>query len=408
MSRHTARILAIGDELLLGRTVDTNSAFLARWCADRGLTVTGVQILGDDEATLVAAIKAAASASDLVLVTGGLGPTEDDRTRHALAGAMGAKLEASARAWNQIERYWGKLRPGPVPVSNKRQALMPVGARVLKNDRGTAPGMLGQVQGAWIACMPGVPHEMFAMAERLSTQLPRLIPGLRVPEVGEVHFAGLGESSAQDQLGALLSPGPVQVGITAHELGHITVRVVGSATAVRKRCAAVRNILKPYLLPEAGLAPSLVAVLTKRGQTITSAESCTCGAIAGMLGAVPGCSAVLQEALVAYHNEVKAGYLGVSAVDLKRHGAVSEQVVAQMARGALARSGASLALATSGIAGPDGGTRAKPVGTVWMAAALGSRVVTRHSHIRGDRSRVQQRAAASALLLGWQLLTGAV
>ena len=407
-ARHSARILAIGDELLLGRTVDTNSAWLARWCADRGFTVTGMQVMPDDEDLLVATLREAAIAADLVVVTGGLGPTEDDRTRHALARAMEVPLQESAAAWKQVTAYWGRLRRGTPPASNKRQALVPKGAKLLKNDRGTAPGLFGYCHGAWIACMPGVPHEMKAMADRLGKQLPTLIDGLRVPQVGEVHFAGLGESSAQDLLGELLSGDKPRVGITAHELGHITVRAVGSASAVAKRCAAVRRVLKPYLLPEAGLAPSLVAVLAANKQTITAAESCTCGHIAAMLGAVPGASAILRQTHVTYHNAAKQALVGVSEADLKRHGAVSEEVVRQMARGALQAAGADLAVATSGIAGPDGGTAAKPVGTVWIAAATPTACVAKCTHIRGDRVRVQKRAAASALLLGWQLLTGRV
>lgn len=408
-ARHTARILAIGDELLLGRTVDTNSAWLARWCIDRGFRVTGVQILGDDEASLVYAMRESAIAADLVLVTGGLGPTEDDRTRHALASAMETPLEESAAAWKQVSAYWGKLGRGQQPpASNRRQALTPKGATLLRNDRGTAPGLLGSCHGAWIACMPGVPHEMKAMAERLGQQLPKRFPDLFVPTVGEVHFAGLGESSAQDMLGVLLSGETPRVGITAHELGHITVRCVGTATAVKRRCAAVRKVLKAHLVPEAGLAPSLVARLIVKGQIITAAESCTCGHIAAMIGAVPGASNVLRQTYVTYHNDAKQRLVGVDPGDLKLHGAVSQAVVEQMARGALAAAGADLAVASSGIAGPDGGTKAKPVGTVWIAAAMGDRVVSKLTHVRGDRERVQRRAAASALLLGWQLLTGVV
>ena len=406
-ARHTARILAIGDELLLGRTVDTNSAWLSRWCSDRGFRVTGMQVLADDEWTLVAAMREAAIAADLVLVTGGLGPTEDDRTRHALASAMEVPLQQSAAAWKQISAYWGKLGRGKLPpASNQRQALTPKGAKLLRNDRGTAPGLLGNCHGAWIACMPGVPHEMKAMAERLGQQLPGLYADLSVPTVGEVHFAGLGESTAQDLLGELLCGEAPRVGITAHESGHITVRCVGSPTAVTRRCGQVRKILKDHLLTEAGLAPSLVAALAATGKTITAAESCTCGHVAAMIGAVPGASAVLRQSHVTYHNDAKRDLVGVDPAVLARHGAVSEQVVTQMARGAQRAADADLALATSGIAGPDGGTKAKPVGTVWLAAADRERVVTRVTRIRGDRARVQQRAAASALLLGWQLFNG--
>ncbi|TVR42518.1 MAG: CinA family nicotinamide mononucleotide deamidase-related protein [Planctomycetota bacterium] len=399
-----AVILAIGDELLLGRTQDTNTAYLARWCQDHGIRVVRSAILGDDEAQMVAAMAAAAAEADLVLITGGLGPTRDDRTRHALAAAAGVPLRQSASAWKQIQAYYGRVRPGEaVPESNRRQALTPRGAQLLRNDRGTAPGLAVAVAESWLVALPGVPVEMYAMLERLAPRLATWFPQHRIPVVQELHLCGLGESAVQDQLGDLLEgDGRLSVGITAHEAGHITIRVVGSASAGRRRLAACAALLGPWVLPEAGVVPSLVHVLRRRGLTISAAESCTCGQVAALLGAVPGVSAVLEESLITYANQAKIRYLGVSDWLIEQNGVVSEACAQAMAEGMRLRSGADLAVATTGIAGPDGGTRAKPVGSVWIAVASRQGLSTRCLQLHGDRQRIQRRAAIAALRLAWE------
>ena len=400
----SAIILAIGDELLLGRTVDTNSSYLARWCSDQGIAVMSCTILPDDESEMTRAIQNAANEADLILITGGLGPTLDDRTRHALGSAMDRPLEHSAQAWKQIAAYYKRVRPGTeVPESNRRQALVPQGARILRNDRGTAPGLLAKVGSAWCVSMPGVPIEMYAMVDRLREKLPKLLPSLKTPTVLELHFAGIGESAAQDILGDLLQgTNRLTVGITAHEIGHITVRLVGAVSTVQRRMAQIRRLLKEWVLPEPGLAPSVVHALRKSSLEITTVESCTCGQVLAQLGSVSGASAVLKEGAVAYHNDVKIKNFGVSPGLIKRYGVVSEHCVEAMALGALERTGAHVACATSGIAGPEGGTKAKPVGTVWIAVASAEGMSTRLLSLRGDRGRIQRRAAMSVLLLTWQ------
>lgn len=401
-----ARILAIGDELILGRTVDTNSAWLARQVGDAGLIADRMTAIGDAEADIVSAIREAAAAAPLVLCTGGLGPTDDDRTRHALAAAAGVALEERPAAWRHIVRWYASHRHGvAVPERNRRQTLFPVGSEMLANDRGTAPGMLCRVGTAWVACFPGVPHEMKAMYARLARRLPRLVPGLRRPAVGEVWFAGIGESQAQQHLGDLLSEADPMVGITVNELGHITLRAVGTPAQVRERLPRLAAAVAPWRLPAAGLAPSLVARLAAEGRTISCAESVSGGHIAAQLTAVPGASAVLRGSFVTYADETKARLVGVDRRLIARHGVVSAPVAEAMACGALRAGRADLAVATTGIAGPDGGSEALPVGTVFVAAAVRGRTVSRQVRIGGERSRVQIRAAAEALLLGWQVLT---
>jgi nicotinamide-nucleotide amidase len=402
-----ARILAIGDELVLGRTVDSNSARIAQRLSDAGLSVDYARTVGDGESAIVQALRAACRGADLVLCSGGLGPTEDDRTRHALARVMRSPLEERPAAWRHVVRCYAQFRPGAaVPEVNRRQALFPTAAGMLANDRGTALGLLGRVGSCWVACVPGVPHEMEAMVGRLLQRLPRLVPGLRAPAVGELWLAGLGESAAQERIPGLLSEREPQVGITVSELGHITLRAVGTPAQVQRRIAQLRSALAPWLLPKAGLGPSLVHELAAAGATIACAESCTAGHAAAQILAVPGASAVLRESLIAYHATAKTARLGVPASLIRRHGVVSEAVARAMAEGMRRAAGSTIAVATTGLAGPDGGTAELPVGTVWVAAATATRTTARQVRLRGSRVRIQQRAAAEALFEGWTVWKG--
>lgn len=402
-----ARILSIGDELLLGRTVDTNAAWLARRLGDRGLAVDRIVQVGDGEKAIRDAMQELSRGAALLVCTGGLGPTDDDRTRHALAAAVGDRLVEDPAAWAAIRRRYRSLRRGPMPESNRRQALRPRRSVLLPNDRGTAPGLLDRIGRCQVACLPGVPHEMMAMLERLARRLPRLLPGLHPPAVGECWFSGLGESRAQDLLAGLLTEAHPRVGITVSELGHITLRVLGTSSEVRRRLAELRARLRPWLLPQPGLAPSLVELCARRGLCLTAAESCTAGHLVAQIAAVPGASRVLKESRVVYHDQAKRS-LGVPARVLRCHGAVSEATVRALAECVRRRTGADLALATSGVAGPGGGSPAKPVGGVWLAAANARETVARLVRLPGDRERVQRRAAAAGLQLAWELMQGAV
>lgn len=403
-----ARVLSVGDELVLGRVVDTNATFLCRLLTDRGFRVLGSRQVGDGLADLVEALRASAADTELVLVSGGLGPTDDDRTRHALAEAMGSDLREHAPSWAAIVRRYAQVAPGrELPANNRRQALVPRGATTIPNDRGTAPGMIGSVGGSVVAVFPGVPHEMRAMAERFAATLPRRFPRLRVPVVGEVFFSGIGESAAQQRLGDLLTEEDPMVGITVSELGHITLRVVGTKAQVASRLRRMRTALAEHLLPGAGLAPSLIGDLTVSKGTITAAESCTGGHIAAQLTAVPGASTVLRSSLVTYHAQAKEDLLGVPR-SVARKQTVSEACARAMAIGARSAAGATIAISATGYAGPGGGTAADPVGTVWVGVATAAGSAARRVFIQGVRERIQARAAAAGLQLAWDALQGRV
>ena len=408
-----ARILAIGDELLLGRTVDSNSTAIARLLTDAGVEVVGVRQVGDALAAIVTALKESCAAAPLVVCCGGLGPTDDDRTRAAVAAVMGVELAPNADAWDGIVAAYARLRPGKiVPETNRRQALLPIGAELLANDRGTAPGVLARAGATWIACVPGVPHEMQAMVERLVPRLPTLLPGLTVPALDEFCFAGLGESDAQERLGDLITERDPQVGITVNELGHITLRTRGTPAQVATRGTALRAALTPWLLPAAGIAPSLIAFCRARGLSIATAESCTAGHAAAQLAAIAGASAVLRAGFVTYQDAAKTAHLGVPADLIAQHGAVSEPVARAMAEGARRIAGTDVAVAITGVAGPGAlGAAAPtqsaiPAGTVLAAVADARGTVHRVLRIPGTRERVQKRAAAQALLLLWERVSG--
>jgi nicotinamide-nucleotide amidase len=327
-----ARILAIGDELLLGRTVDTNSSVMARWLSDRGFHLDRTTVVGDAQRHIEEALITASTDAHLVLVCGGLGPTDDDRTRYAVAAVTGQPLHENAEAWAQINAWYQANRPTkPLPEINRRQALFPRRAAVLANERGTAPGIIIKRGRCRIVCMPGVPHELFGMLAQLDVS--QWFPQLRPPTISEVYFAGIGESAAQERLGNLLTEHNPQVGITVSEKGHITLRVVGDKKIVAARARQLRQALKPWLIPAPGPAPSIVQELTKQKKTIAAAESCTCGHIVAQLGAIAGASAILRESCVAYHEQVKVKKLRVAQKIITTHGIVSEAVASAMAVG---------------------------------------------------------------------------
>lgn len=406
----TARILSVGDELILGRVTDTNATFLCRLLTDQGFRVVGSQQVGDGQADLVTAIRYACADVDLVVISGGLGPTDDDRTRHALADVLGVELREHGPSWAAIVRRYTQVAPGrDIPPNNRRQALVPRGAKTLANDRGTAPGVLATVKTGsrrtLVAVFPGVPHEMKAMATRVVERLPQHFSNLTRPSITEIWLAGTGESAAQQRLGDLLTEANPQVGITVSELGHITIRIVGKPRQVATTARKIRACLGEFLLPESTVAASVVAHVAKHGGTLTAAESCTGGHVAALITAVPGASTVFRESLVSYHVSAKASRLGVSA-EIIEQGVVREACARAMAIGALSRSLATIAVATTGIAGPTGGTTETPVGTVWLAVATKRGTAARKVMIQGTRERIQARAATAAMQLVWDILIG--
>lgn len=405
-----AIILSIGDELTLGQTVDTNSAWVSAQLAGHGITTQAHQTVADDKRAIEQAIRWACSEADLVIISGGIGPTEDDLTRFALADAMGVGLVEHAGAMRTLEDFF-RGRGRPMPEKNRVQAMLPQGATLIPNANGTAPGMRCRVGRAEVFVVPGVPREMRPMV--IETILPAtaaLNGSGQTILTAKINTFGAGESTVAERLGDLMDRqrNPV-VGTTVSD-GIVSVRVraeyadnAEAGRACEATCATVESALGPIVFGrnEQTLQQAVVELLRERGQTVATAESCTGGLIGAMLTEVPGSSAAYAGGWVTYSNDMKMKQLGVDAGTLAAEGAVSEAVVKALASGALERSGATLAIAVSGIAGPDGGTADKPVGTVWFALARreGQAVHTeaRQALLPGQREVVRDRAAKCAL-----------
>lgn len=380
----TAEILSIGDELIHGSNLDTNARWLAQLLERHGLAVERFTVVGDDPALLQRAMDEACRRVDVVVATGGLGPTLDDRTRDVAAQLAGGPLWFDPASWQSILDYL-RARNRPIPDSNRRQAEFPPGAVVLENPVGTAPAFRVRIHRAELFAFPGVPREMKKLAEdHLASWLEKL-PGAQ--PIAQHCLVVLGPSEAL--LGERIEPFMVAgrepaVGVTASG-GLLTIRVVARGAdldAARAACEAtsaqIRPLLGDWLLTEgeATLQELAARRLIARNVTVAAAESCTGGLFSAKLAEVPGVSAVFLGSIVSYANDVKVAALGVDPQLLQQHGAVSEQVTAAMAQGACARLGARLGLSVSGVAGPGGGTSEKPVGTICFGLCLDGAVTT--------------------------------
>ena len=372
-----AEILAIGDELIHGSLLDTNSKYIAGELERIGVVVHRFVVTSDDPDHLRAAIVDACARADIVVATGGLGPTLDDRTRDLCAEVLGGPQWFDPASWQQIQD-WMKQRGRPVPDSNRRQAMFPPGATPIPNPVGTAPGFAVTIGRARLFALPGVPREMQVLLERSVLPAVAGLPGLTPTAQHWLRILGPSEAALGDRIEPFMVPGRnPAVGITATG-GLLTIRIVGTAHSraeAEAACAATAAELRPlvqqWLFAEGTLElPELVVQrLQRQGHTLALAESCTGGLIAARLTDVPGVSAVLRGGVIAYSNDSKQALLGVPAELLRQHGAVSEPVAAAMAAGARTRFAADVAIATTGIAGPDGGSAEKPVGTVCFALA---------------------------------------
>jgi len=399
-----AVILSIGTELVRGLRLDTHAADIARAVTALGVDVIRHETVDDDDGAIAAAVCRAAAEADVVIATGGLGPTADDCTRHGLAEAMGARLVAHPDAVAHLDA-WAAARGKRISESNRVQTLLPDGAEPLPNPIGTAVGIAVRLGEAQVFCLPGVPGEMRAMLQE--SVLPRLenaAPG-RVTRVRTVRTFGLPESELGERLADLMAAGrPTRLGTACHT-GVIDVHVHASGPAdevdrlLGADAAAVRERLGDAVFGEGEetMASAVADALRAAGATLALAESCTGGLVAAKLVAVPGMSDHLLEAVVAYANASKVDALGVPESLIAAHGAVSEPVVRAMAEGARRRTGASLAVAVTGIAGPGGGSPEKPVGTVWFALADANGTDAVCERFPGDRALVRERAALYAL-----------
>jgi nicotinamide-nucleotide amidase len=417
---HDVELVTIGDELLLGFTIDTNGAYIARQLAEQGIAVARRTAVGDSIDAIASGVRDALARTGAVITTGGLGPTSDDLTRDAVAAVFGRELEVDAAHLDWMRARWKQRFHRDMPESNRRQAMMPRGARKLENRHGSAPGVLVEDDRGFVVLLPGVPRELRGMTD------DTLVPLLRERGWGAsgapilsltLRTTGIAESLLQDRLRHVVpddtAPDP---GAAAPSLAYLpgidgvdlrlTARGAGARQALTRLAGAIREAIGDGIYGENGddLAGLLLERCRARGRRICVAESCTGGLLGARLTAIPGSSDVFVGGVIAYANAVKIDQLGVSASDLRTHGAVSEAVVRQMAEGARLRFGADIALAITGVAGPSGGTAEKPVGLIWLCVATASAVEARMLQSWGDRNEIRYRAAQGAMDLARRML----
>ncbi|HWB19176.1 MAG TPA: CinA family nicotinamide mononucleotide deamidase-related protein [Phycisphaerales bacterium] len=405
----TAAILSIGDELALGQTVDTNSAWISNELVGRSILPREHRTVPDDRAAIAAAIAQLAERSDVLLITGGLGPTEDDLTREALGDVLtpGKPLVRDDSALEQITRHFAK-RGRKMPAMNARQAMRPETAGMLVNPFGTAPGLSARLGNCLVFSMPGPPVEMHKMFFDHVVPAIGHIVGDQVVVIGTVQECGLGESAAAELLGGMMDrdANPL-VGTTASQ-NIVTARIRATGTidearkAVNRTIERIQELWRPYAFGsnESTLAQSAGDLLKLRGFTLATAESCTGGWLGKMIVDVAGSSDYYVGGFVTYSDEMKRRQLQVDSDLLKTHGAVSAEVAAAMARGAIEGTSATCSLSITGIAGPGGERPDKPVGTVFIGIGTRdpkSEVMVRRFMFPGDRSTIRDRAAKSAL-----------
>ena len=409
-----AEIIAIGSELVSGQSLDTNSQWLSRALGGLGIPVHFHTSLGDDLAENVAVFKVAIGRADLILTSGGLGPTQDDLTREALAAVAGVDLVEDPGSLEAIKAMFAR-RNRVMSERNRVQALFPEGAEPIPNAIGTAPGIALQVGKAWFACLPGVPNELKRMFD--DQVVPRLRGrGLATRQIvhRKINLFGKGESEIEAQALDLTARGRVpEVGITASE-ATISFRIVAEGATedeanrlIEPTAALIYERFSDLIVGEGSedVVDALVRELKRTGRSIATAESCTGGLVAHMITSVPGVSQYYPGGLVTYSSEAKANLLDVPRSMLQTHGAVSPEVAAELARRVRERFRSDLGLAVTGIAGPDTDNPQHPVGLVYLGLATADEVRTRKLELGPEQPRdvIQRRAAKMAI--NWARLT---
>ena len=400
-------LISVGTEILLGNITNTNARYLAEECAVLGLSNYYQVTVGDNEARLSEAIVTALGRSDIVLLTGGLGPTEDDLTRETVAKVLGRELHEDSNVKQSIENCFKKMGISAPTDNNWRQAMVIDGAIVVENHNGTAPGLIVKTdEGKHIIMIPGPPEEMKMMfQESIAPYLSSMNDKVIVSKT--VKICGMGESKVASVVADLIEKQTNPTIAPYAKGGEVHLRVTASGTDIRSALMSMRPIVKElrkrfgddiYTTNEnETLEKHVLDMLKRRNMTLTTAESCTGGLLAGTLINVAGASDVYNEGYITYANEAKRKILGVKKKTLKNDGAVSETCAREMAIGAAKAAGARAAISVTGIAGPGGGTEEKPVGLVYIGCYVDGKVWVERYHLNGDREKVRNLAVKRAL-----------
>ncbi len=403
----TVELIAVGTEILLGSIVNTNAAFLAKQCARLGLSCYYQSVVGDNMERLMETIQRAAGRADIVILSGGLGPTQDDLTKEAAAKAARKELVMDERAKGCIEEYF-KQRQLEITDNNWKQAMVPQGAIVLYNANGTAPGIIIEWEKAKLILLPGPPNELIPMFEEQVA--PYLAAGaVQAIYSQTVKICGIGESKAEMMVQDLIEKQGNPTIAPYAKTGEVHLRVTAQAEDEKTAKSLVKPVVKElksrfgnyiYTTEESvTLEQSVADLLLANHLTIATAESCTGGMLAARLVNVPGISEVFKAGHITYSNKAKRKLAGVKKASLLKYGAVSGQVAEQMAKGVALFAKADVAAAITGVAGPDGGTPDKPVGLVYIACCVCGQTTVKEYRFAGNRNKIRESAAAAALTL---------
>lgn len=399
-------LISVGTELLLGNIVNTNAQFLAEKCALLGLSMYHQTVVGDNPGRLEEVIRTALERSDILILTGGLGPTEDDMTKEICAKVMGYDLAEDPHTVERLKEYFRGGIYKNITENNWKQAMVPVGAKVLDNSNGTAPGLILEKDGKAAILLPGPPAELYPLFyEQVYPYLQQLQPEVIRSQM--IKICGIGESAVEEMLLDLIDKQDNPTIATYAKTGEVHVRV----TARAKDEAEAKKLVKPVVKEiknrlgdnvystreDETLEMAVVKLLEKYELTVATVESCTGGLIAGRLVNVPGVSEVFREGFVTYSNKAKRKYVDVNKSTLKKYGAVSEQTAREMAIGGTFAADSDVCVAVTGIAGPDGGTEEKPVGLVYIATYMKDKVTVQEYRFKGNRAKIREQAVVKAL-----------
>ncbi|MBO4292438.1 MAG: competence/damage-inducible protein A [Lachnospiraceae bacterium] len=403
----TAEIICVGTELLLGNVINTNAAYLSEQLAALGISCYYHTVVGDNKERLAEALQIASKRAELLILSGGLGPTQDDLTKETAAEFCGKKLILDNRIKKQIEEYFAKrgIRPAD---NNWKQALIPEDGIVFENHNGTAPGLAMEAKNIRMILLPGPPEELMQMFQESAVPyLRKISPGVIASQT--VKTCGITESRVADILRDLIEKQDNPTIATYAKLGEVHIRVTAKAESQKEAGKLLKPMIKElkarfgndvYTAEEdVTLEKALVDLLESSALTISCAESCTGGLLSGRLINVPGVSELYKAGLITYSNKAKRKLLGVKKATLQKYGAVSKQTAEEMAKGLLNVTKTDVGVAVTGIAGPDGGTKEKPVGLVYISCNVKGKITVKECHFQGSREKIRLFSVAEALRL---------
>jgi nicotinamide-nucleotide amidase len=405
-------LVCVGTEILLGNIVNTNAAYLSEKCANLGLSLYYQTVVGDNEERMTSAISTAMERSDIVILCGGLGPTKDDMTKEITARVMGKELEEDPHTRQRIQAFMDdyiKSQPeSKITANNWKQALIPHGATVLDNHNGTAPGLIIEENGKTAILLPGPPNELKPMFEEsVYPYLRKRQPEIIYSEM--IKICGIGESKVETDISDLIEAQTNPTIATYAKTAEVHIRVTAKASSEKEAKQLIKPVVRELKLrfgkniyttdEEKSLEEAVVELLRDQHLRLTTVESCTGGALSARIVNVPGASEVLKQGFVTYSNAAKKKFTMVKKSTLKTHGAVSSKCAKEMAKGGNFTTGSDVAVSVTGIAGPDGGTPEKPVGTVFIACCLKGNTKVREYHFNGNRSKIREQSVVNALIL---------